>query len=78
MSVTLELEGTKAIITEGVWKSENATVKDLCDFYMIDQPYTPQPSDPNPDHTVAVYVAEKLGAKITNFDIPESVEGRVY
>ena len=78
MSVTLELHGVRAVITDGVWKSKDNTLKALCDLYMVDEPWTPQPSDPNPDYTVAVYVAKKSGAKIVSYEIPSSIPGRVY
>jgi hypothetical protein len=78
VSVILELDGLQAVIAGGIWQSDNSALEALCEVYAIDQPYTPQPSDPNPDYTVAVYVAEKLRAKIVHFDIPDSVPGRVY
>jgi hypothetical protein len=70
--------GNKAWVSGGEWLSENLVLQELCEMYSERQPWQPQPSDPSPDYTVAVYVAEKLGAKIVRFDIPESVPGRVY
>ena len=63
--VTIERDGVKASVEKGKWTSQSIMLKSLCELAALKQPYDPQPSDPDPDWTVARYVSEELGATIT-------------
>ena len=76
--VRISYEGMTAQFSEGEWKSTDSLLLSLCNFWTLQHPWNPVPSNPSPDHDVAHFVAEKIGAKITHYDKPQYVDGRVY
>lgn len=76
--VKIEVDTSSAQIDEGVWSSSDPLLLLRCEFFTITHPWRAEPSNPDPDHELAVFVAEKIGAKITHYDKPEFVEGLVY
>ena len=76
--VKINYEGITAQFSGGEWKSKYSFLLSLCDYWTLDHPWNPVPSNPSPDLDVATFVAEKIGAKITHYDKPQYVDGRVY
>ena len=76
--VKINYQGEIAQFSEGEWKSTDSFLLSLCNFWTLEHPWNPVPSNPSPDHDVAQFVAEKIGAKITHYDKPQYVDGRVY
>ena len=63
--VTIERDGLEASVEKGKWTSKSIMLRSLCELAAIKQPYFPQPSDPDPDWTLARYVSKELGTTIT-------------
>ena len=76
--VRISYEGKTAQFSGGEWESTDSFLLDLCNLWTLDHPWNPVPSNPSPDLDVAQFVADKIGAKITHYDKPDYVEGRVY
>jgi hypothetical protein len=76
--VKISRNGETAQFQEGEWSSSDALFLALCEAWTVDHPWNPAPSNPSPDLDVAQFVADKIGAKITHYDKPDYVEGRVY
>ena len=76
--VEISRKGKTAQFSRGEWKSKDSLLLALCERWTVDHPWNPVPSNPSPDYDVAEFVAEKIGAKITHYDKPQYVDGRVY
>jgi len=76
--VEITLDKNVARFSEGEWKSTDPLLLGMCNSWTLEHPWNPVPSNPSPDYDVAQFVAEKIGAKITHYDKPEYVDGRVY
>ena len=76
--VEISRKGKTAQFSRGEWKSNDSLLLVLCELWTVDHPWNPVPSNPSPDYDVAEFVAEKIGAKITHYDKPQYVDGRVY
>jgi hypothetical protein len=61
-----------------VWRDGLVVSRDVLQRWTVDHPWNPVPSNPSPDYDVAEFVAEKIGAKIINYDQPQYVDGRDY
>ena len=76
--VEISRKGETAQFKEGEWESSDPLLLSLCNLWTLEHPWNPVPSNPSPDYDVAEFVAEKIGAKITHYDKPQYVDGRVY
>ena len=76
--VKISLKGKTAQFSRGEWKSDDSLLLALCARWTVDHPWNPVPSNPSPDYDVAEFLAEKIEAKITHYDKPQCVNGRVY
>ena len=76
VKITVDSKTTQ--IDEGEWTSSDPMLLLRCEFFTIIHPWGAEPSNPDPDHELATFVADKIGAKITHYDKPDYVDGRVY
>ena len=76
--VEITLDQNVARFSEGECEAEDPLLLSLCISWTLEHPWEPGPSNPSPDYDVAHFVAEKIGAKITHYDKPQYVAGRVY
>jgi hypothetical protein len=76
MSATITVHGIAAMVTDGVWVSQDAALVAILNA--LRDPWGPSGSDPNPDRTLAVKAVAHLGGEIVSFDPTECVPGRVY
>ena len=76
--VEISRKGKTAQFSDGEWESKDPFLLGLCNLWTLDHPWNPKPSNPSPDLDLATFVAEKIGAKITHYDKPQYVDGRVY
>ena len=66
--VEIEVDGLTAQIKDGVWSSSDEFLLMHCELLTIDHPWSPEPSNPDPDYGVAEHVAKKLHGTITHHD----------
>ena len=76
--VEITLKGNTAQFSDGEWESKDSILLGLCNLLTLGHPWNPVPSNPSPDLDLATFVADKIGAKITHYDKPQYVDGRVY
>ena len=60
--VEIEVDGVTAQIKEGVWTSQDSLLQTQCEVYTLFHPYTPVPSNPDPDYDVAAGSARSWAA----------------
>tara|TARA_B100001146_G_C15776868_1_gene262466 strand:- start:33 stop:266 length:234 start_codon:yes stop_codon:yes gene_type:complete len=76
--VGITRKGNTARFKRGEWESKDPLLLALCDLWTLEHPWKPAASNPSPDYDVAEFVAKKIEAKITHYDKPQYVNGRVY
>lgn len=76
MTATIRAGTFEATIDGWEWTGDNASFVDMLNANL--DPEGPSGADPAPDYHEALRVADKIGAMVTEYDLPEYVEGRVY
>ena len=76
MSATIKVGGLTATIKDYVWTSEDAGFAEYLNITL--DPLGPSGADPAPDYHAALAAAKELHGKVTEYDLPDYVAGRVY
>ena len=76
--IRITLDEFTAEIHEGVWSSQDSLLQTQCEFYTLLHPYTPVPSNPDPDYDVAQFVVDQVDGKIVQATQTESLPNMIY
>ena len=76
MKATIEVNGITAVIEDWEWTSVDKTIANILNL-MLDK-LGPSGSDPAPNYHEAQRIASIIGAKVTDYELPDFVKGTVY
>lgn len=70
MSIELEINGTRAVVSDGVWQSRDRTLQQMltsvCEAHLLSQGYVP-----DIDLASSRIAQEQLGARVVHEDLPQ-------
>lgn len=76
MSATIQVNGTKATITDYQWTSSDEDLMKTLNALL--DPRGPSGADPNPDLTAAQAAIDRLGGELIRFDEIDTPPGTIH